>query len=234
VLRVSRDSVVLLDDGIKDRSEVLVRVPVTSIDSTVLVVKFNSTSNGLDKSESRSLGFDSLQLLPDILRNVRSNKRVFGLNVGERSIDLSWHCLPLLLNRASCLQNLVLLPELVDSINHLLNQLDLRVSQSVLVRDIISVTSLATRFSTSSTRLEMKLLASSLQLVNTVLGPSRKINMNRGSHASTKVGWAGVNITILGVQTEVLSRLFLDRVTNSLDASGQSLKDSLDISTLLH
>jgi len=80
----------------------------------------------------------------------------------------------------------------------------------------------------------MKLLASSLQLVNTVLGPSRKINMNRGSHASTKVGWAGVNITILGVQTEVLSRLFLDRVTNSLDASGQSLKDSLDISTLLH
>jgi len=110
VLRVSRDSVVLLDDGIKDRSEVLVRVPVTSIDSTVLVVKFNSTSNGLDKSESRSLGFDSLQLLPDILRNVRSNKRVFGLNVGERSVSLCWHCLPLLVSRPS--SNVSLLLEL--------------------------------------------------------------------------------------------------------------------------
>jgi len=234
MLGVSRDSVVLLDDGIEDRGEVLVGVPVSSVDSTVLVIKLNSTSNGLDESESRGLGLDSLQLLPDILRDVRSNKRVFGLNVGERSVDLSWHCLPLLLDRATSLQNLILLPELVDSIDHLLNQLDLRVSQSVLVGDIISMTSLATRFSTSSTRLEMKLLTSSLQFLNTVLGPSRKINMNRGSHASTEVGGARVNVTVLGVQTEVLSRLLLDRVANSLDASGQSLEDSLDISTLLH
>jgi len=234
VLRVGRDSVVLLDDGIEDGGKVLVGVPVTSIDSTVLVIKLNSTSNGLDESKSRGLGFDSLQFLPDILGNVRSNQRVLGLDIGERSISLSWHGLPLLFNRTSRLQNLVLLPKFVDSINHFLNQLDLRVSKSVLVGDVISVTSLTTRFSTSSTRLEMKFLTSGLQLLNTVLGPSRQVNMNRGSHSSTKVCRARVNVTILGIETEVLSRLFFDRVTNSLDSSGQSLKDSLDISTLLH
>merc|ERR1712061_466192 len=58
--------------------------------------------------------------------------------------------------------------------------------------------------------------------------------MDRGPHTSTQVGRARVNITILGIQAEVLSRLFLDRVSNSLDTSCKSLKDALDISTLLH
>jgi len=49
---VGRNSMVLLNDRIKDRGKVLVRIPVTSIDATVLVVKINSTSNGLDKGES--------------------------------------------------------------------------------------------------------------------------------------------------------------------------------------
>merc|ERR1712038_797524 len=67
-----------------------------------------------------------------------------------------------------------------------------------------------------------------------MLGPSRKVNMDRGSHTSTQVGGARVNVTILGIQAEVLSRLLLDRVSNSLDTSCKSLKDTLDISTLLH
>merc|ERR1712242_49133 len=58
--------------------------------------------------------------------------------------------------------------------------------------------------------------------------------MDRCSHSSTQVGWAGVNVTVFGIQTEVLSRLFLDRVTNSLDAPSKPLKDSLYITTLLH
>ena len=58
--------------------------------------------------------------------------------------------------------------------------------------------------------------------------------MDRGPHASSKVGRTRVNVSIFGIQTEVLSGLLLDRVTNSLDAPSQSLKDSLDISTLLH
>merc|ERR1711963_1351694 len=61
-----------------------------------------------------------------------------------------------------------------------------------------------------------------------------KVNMDRGPHTSTKVGRARVDVTILPVQTEVLSRFLLDRVSDSLDTSCKSLKDTLDISTLLH
>merc|ERR1712165_620078 len=233
VLGVRRDSMVLLDDWIKYRGKVLVGVPVSSIDTTVLVIKFNSTGNSLNEGESRGLGFDSLKLLPLILGNMRGHERMFGLNVGEWSIGLSRHG-PVHFNTTSGLQFLVFLPELVDSVNHLLDKLDLRISQSVLVRDVISVTSLTSRFSTSTTRLEMKLLTSFLELLHTVLGPSWEVNMHGSSHASTKIGWAGVDVTVFGVETEVLSRLLFDRVTNSLDASGESLKDTLDISTLLH
>merc|ERR1712102_101397 len=98
VLGVSRDSVVLLNDGIKDRSKVLVGVPVSSIDSTMLVVELNSTGNGLNESEARGLGLDALQFLPDRLCNMRGNQRMFGLNVGEWSICLSRHGLPLLVS----------------------------------------------------------------------------------------------------------------------------------------
>ena len=39
-----------------------------------------------------------------------------------------------------CLKGLVLLPEGVDSINHLLDELDLAVAQTVLVGDIVGHT----------------------------------------------------------------------------------------------
>merc|ERR1712038_1713069 len=159
------------------------------------------------------------------------NKRVGRLDVGERSIGLSR------LGKVNCfslLQLLVLFPELVDSINHLLDKLDLRVSEPVLVGDVISVTSLATRLSAGSTGLQLQFLTSGLQCINAEVGPSRKVNMDRGSHASTQVGRARVDVTILGIQAEVLSRFLLDRVSDSLDTSCKSLKDTLDISTLLH
>merc|ERR1712038_1540765 len=159
------------------------------------------------------------------------NKRVGRLDVGERSIGLSR------LGKVNCfslLQLLVLFPELVDSINHLLDKLNLRVPEPVLVGDVISVTGLATRLSAGSTGLQLQFLTSGLQCINAEVSPSRKVNMDRGSHTSTQVGGARVNVTILGIQAEVLSRLFLDRVSNSLDTSCKSLKDTLDISTLLH
>merc|ERR1719362_627273 len=82
--------------------------------------------------------------------------------------------------------------------------------------------------------LQVKLLTSLLQFVNTVLGPSRQVNMDRGSHTSTKIGGAGVDVSILGIKTEVLSRLLFDTVSNCLDTSSKPLKDTLDISSLLH
>merc|ERR1719356_1891885 len=67
------------------------------------------------------------------------------------------------------LKSQVFLPQCIDTINHFLDQLNLGVTRSVLVGDVVSVTSLTTRLSTSTTGLQMKLLASGLQFVHTVL-----------------------------------------------------------------
>merc|ERR1712012_129536 len=132
------------------------------------------------------------------------------------------------------LELFVLIPELVHTVDHLLDQLDLRVSEPVLVGDVVGVSGLATRFTTGATGLQVKLLATSLELVDAVLGPAGQVDVDGGPHASTKVGGAGVDVTVLLIQTEVLARLSLDRVLDSLDTLGQSAEHFPDISTLLH
>jgi len=215
------DSMVFADKGLKDRGEVLVGVPVTSVDTTVLVVKLNSTGNSLSQCEARSLGLDVLQLVPLLLGDVLGNKRVLGCNEGKVS-------------KVFLLPLLVFFPQSVDTINHLLYQFNLRVSQPVLVGDVVGESSLSTRLSTGSTGLQVELLASLLKLFDRVLGPARQVNMNRCSHAGTQISGAGVDVSELLRQTELLSRFFLDRVTNSLDTLGKPCEDTLDISTLLH
>jgi len=78
----------------------------------------------------------------------------------------------------------------VDTINHGLDKLHLRVSQSVLVGNVISNSSLAARLTTGSTGLEGKSLAPGLKLVNSLLGPSGEVNVDRGPHTSAQVGGA--------------------------------------------
>merc|ERR1719158_243890 len=226
------DSVVLTDQRVKDGGKVLVRVPVTGVNTTVLVVELNGTSNGLDEGESGSLGLDSLKLLPLVLSNVLGNKRVLGLDGWERSVSLSRHWL--VFASVTSREGLILLPQGVDSINHLLDELNLGVSEPVLVGNVIGVSSLATRFSTSSTGLQVKLLATCLQFVNAVLGPARQVNVDRGPHASAKVGGAGVNVAVLLIKTEVLARLSLYRVLDSLDTLGQPAEHFPNVPSLLH
>merc|ERR1712012_42736 len=132
------------------------------------------------------------------------------------------------------LELFVLIPELVHTINHLLDQLDLRVSEPVLVGDVVGVSGLATRLSTGATGLQVKLLATSLELVNAVLGPAGQVNVNRCPHASTKVGGAGVDVAEPLIQAEVLARLLLHRVLDSLDTLGESGEHFFHISSLLH
>jgi len=132
------------------------------------------------------------------------------------------------------LQFQVLLVQSVDTINHGLDKLDLGVSKTVLVGNVIGVSSLAARFTTGSTGLDSELLAPLLESVDTVLGPSGQVNVDRGPHASAQVGGAGVDVAELGGNLEVLARLGLDGVLDSLDASGQPLEDSLDVTALLH
>jgi len=128
----------------------------------------------------------------------------------------------------------VLLVQSVDTVNHGLDKLDLGVSQSVLVGDVISVSGLATRFTTGATGLDSEFLAPLLQSWETLLGPSGEVNVDRGPHASTQVGGAGVDVAELLRQLEVLARLSLNTVLDSLDATGQPLEDTLDVTTLLH
>ena len=113
----------------------------------------------------------------------------------------------------------VLLVQGVDSVNHGLDELDLGVSQSVLVGDVVGVSGLAARLSAGATGLDSELLAPGLELVDALLGPAGKVNVDGGPHAGTQVGGAGVDVAELLGQLEVLAGLSLDAVADSLDAT---------------
>merc|ERR1719175_310287 len=88
--RVSADSMVLLDQRVEDLSKVLVGVPVSGIDSTVLVIKFNSTGNSLSKGKSGGGSLDRAQFVPDWLGHMLCNQGVGRLDGWEvRHGDLS-------------------------------------------------------------------------------------------------------------------------------------------------
>jgi len=156
---------------------------------------------------------------------------MYKLIAGEESEIL---LLPSSLPTNSLLEFLVLLPQLVHTVNHLLDELNLGVSQPVLVGDVVSVSSLSTRLAAGSARLQVQLLAASLEFVDGVLGPAGEVDVDGGPHAGTEVGGAGVDVTVLGIEAEVLARLLLDGVLDTLDTLGEPLEDTLDISTLLH
>ena len=84
VLEVSSKTMVLTDEGIKDISEVKIRILITSIDTAMLVVEFNGTSNGLGQGESRGLGYNVAKLIPFFLSNVFSYQGVLGFDFWER------------------------------------------------------------------------------------------------------------------------------------------------------
>merc|ERR1711925_56190 len=53
-------------------------------------------------------------------------------------------------------------------------------------------------------------------------------------HTSSKIGGAGVDVTVLLRESKVFSTFSLDRVSNSLDSTGKTSKDTLDITSLFH
>ena len=118
----------------------------------------------------------------------------------------------------------VFLPQGVDTINHGLDKTNFGVSKTMLVGNVISVSSLSTRFTTGSTGLNGKLFASGLKGIKTFLGPSGEVDVDGGSHASSKIGWARVNVTELFGQLEVLAGFSLDGVLYSLNTSVKILK----------
>jgi hypothetical protein len=178
---------------------------------------------------------DFLNIFKDIKKSDRWHFRFF-LQFSSKDFEVVGKCVESKTNLHSVLllQFKILLPEGVDTIDHGLDKLNLGVAQAMFVGNVVGVTGLATRFAAGTTGLQAKSFAPLLQLVNRILGPAGQVNVDGGTHASAQVGGARVNVTELGGEQEVLARFSLDGVTDSLDASGETLEDSLDITSLLH
>merc|ERR1719504_370546 len=88
--RIRADSMVFLDQRVEDLGKVLVGVPVSSIDSTVLIIEFDGTGNSRSKGESRGGSLDGAQLVPDGFGHILGDQGVGRLDGWEiRHGDLS-------------------------------------------------------------------------------------------------------------------------------------------------
>ena len=85
VLEVSSKTMVLTDEGIKDISEVNVGILITSIDTAMLVVEFNGTSDGLGQGETRGCGNMVSQFCPFFGGDVLGSQGVSRFDFGEWS-----------------------------------------------------------------------------------------------------------------------------------------------------
>merc|ERR1719430_259979 len=83
VHRLGGDAMVLLDEGIKHLSKVLVRVPITGINTTMLVVKLYCTGNSFTERKTRGCSFHFAELLPNRLGDILGHERAFGLDIRE-------------------------------------------------------------------------------------------------------------------------------------------------------
>lgn len=122
----------------------------------------------------------------------------------------------------------------IDTVNHALDEFDLGVTQTMLVGDVIGAASLATRFTTGTTGLNLEFFASLLKGFKTFLGPAGQVNVDGSPHAGAKVGGAGVDVAILGVKHEFLAGFGLDGIADGLDTAGKTLEDAPDVTSLLH
>ena len=129
------------------------------------------------------------------------------------------------------LEGKILLVESVDAVNHGLDELDLGVAETMLVGNVVGDAGLAAGFAAGSTGLEVEGLAALLQRSESFLGPSGKVDVNGGSHSGAEVGRAGVEESETRVEHEVTAGFLLDRISDGLDTSDKSVKDTADIST---
>jgi hypothetical protein len=143
--------------------------------------------------------------------------------------------------KRNLLGNVVLLLEfqvgfvqLVDTIDHLLDQLDFGVTETVLVGDVVGVAGLAARFTAGTAGLQVEFFALGLQLVDAFGGPAGQVDVDGGAHAGAQVGGARVDVAELLRVLEVLAGFGLDGVLDGLDTTGKALEDLLDVAARLH
>merc|ERR1719186_2203866 len=83
VLDVSGDTVVFLDERIEHFRKVLIRIPIPSINATMLIVELNCASDSFAEGELGGLGLHLAQLLPQGLHHVLGDERFLGLDLRE-------------------------------------------------------------------------------------------------------------------------------------------------------
>ena len=71
---------VFLDDWVKDLGEILIGITISSIDTTMLVIKLDGTGDGLGQGEAGGGGLVFGELVPLLLGHMLGNQRMLRLD----------------------------------------------------------------------------------------------------------------------------------------------------------
>jgi len=150
VYDVTVNTVVFLNDRIKDVGEVSIRVLIACVYATVLVLKLHSTSDCFGEGEFWVGRFVVCILFPYGWCHVFSNQTIFGFD--------DWKLF-------------IFIKQLHHSIDHILNKFNFSVSKTMFVGDVVSIIYVTTGFTTSTSSLHVELLTPLLQCFYTPLVP---------------------------------------------------------------
>lgn len=124
-------------------------------------------------------------------------------------------------------EGLLGLDESLDTVVHVLGELNLVSAESAQVRDIEDTVVGLGVLAVSTTDLDVVLVGDLLHDL-LVLLELWKLDVNGSTHTGTEVGWAGGDVTQVGVVLE------LGDLLNLLRGNGESLEDLTDVGALLH
>ncbi len=115
----------------------------------------------------------------------------------------------------------------LDTVVHVLDEVDLGAAESTQVRDVIHAIVALGVLTVGAADLDVVLIGDSLELV-LFLGKLGELDVHGSTHASSEVGWARSDVT----QVLVVSKLGL--LLNFGGSDGESLEDLADVGAVLH
>ena len=115
----------------------------------------------------------------------------------------------------------------LDSVVHVLDEVDLRATKSTLVGDVKYAIVGLSVLSVSTSDVDIVLIGNSAELF-LLSSELWKLDVDGSTHSSSEVGWAGGDVSKMLVISE-FSDLF-----NLASSDGKSLEDLADVGSLLH
>lgn len=115
----------------------------------------------------------------------------------------------------------------LDTIVHVLDEVLLGAAESSLVGDVVGAVVGLGVLTVDTSDLNVVLVSDGLE-AGLVLAEEWELDVDGSSHGGTQVGWAGGDVTKMLVVSE------LDLLLNTGSTTGESVKDGMEISTLLH